>query len=114
MLLADSTKLVSQKSADCKLYIAGYPLNRLKALFDGCVKIEGCDVQMEAAKIGDMNTDVFSCAQTRMGDNFFSYGITSNIKSLETLFRYSYEQGFSKHQLTIEVLFAKNSLQLEE
>lgn len=64
-LLADGTKPISNKSANCKLKISGYPFDRMKALFDGRVKVEGCDVQMEAAKIGDMNTDVFSGAQTR-------------------------------------------------
>ena len=49
-----------------------------------------------------------------MGKNFWPYGIDPNRKSLEALFRYSYEQGLSKKKLSIEDLFAKNSLNLTE
>ena len=49
-----------------------------------------------------------------MGDNFFPYGIGPNQKTLETLFRYSYEQGLSSRQLTIEELFEPSSLKLME
>ncbi len=40
-----------------------------------------------------------------MGENFYSYGLQGNRKSLETLFRYSHEQGLAKRRLTIEELF---------
>lgn len=40
-----------------------------------------------------------------MGRNFYAYGIPETRKSLETLFRYSYEQGLSSRQLTIKELF---------
>ncbi|MGL1889312.1 MAG: ABC transporter substrate-binding protein [Reichenbachiella sp.] len=49
-----------------------------------------------------------------MGDNFWPYGIEANRKALETLFRYSYEQGLSKKHLTIESLFHSTSLALTE
>ena len=49
-----------------------------------------------------------------MGENFWPYGIEANSKSLETLFRYSYEQGFSSKELTIEDLFHHSTLSLEE
>jgi 4,5-dihydroxyphthalate decarboxylase len=49
-----------------------------------------------------------------MGKNFWPYGIEPNRKSLEALFRYSFEQGLSKRQLKIEDLFAENSLDLIE
>ncbi len=45
--------------------MAGYKFNRVDALVDGRVKIEGCDARFEVAKIGDMNTHVFSGPQTR-------------------------------------------------
>lgn len=45
-----------------------------------------------------------------MGDNFYSYGIDSNRKALETLFRYSYQQGLASRVLTIEELFHTASL----
>ena len=45
-----------------------------------------------------------------MGDNFYSYGIGPNRKTLETLFRYSYQQGLSGRELTVEELFVPSSL----
>lgn len=49
-----------------------------------------------------------------MGENFWPYGIEPNRKTLETLFRYSYEQGLSSRELTIEELFHPSSLELKE
>ena len=49
-----------------------------------------------------------------MGSNFYSYGISSNKKTLETLFRYSHEQGLASRRLSIEELFHPASLTLEE
>lgn len=49
-----------------------------------------------------------------MGNNFWPYGIEENKKTLETLFRYSYEQGLSSRQLTIEELFHESTLTLQE
>jgi len=49
-----------------------------------------------------------------LGENFYSYGIGSNRKTLETLFRYSYEQRLSSRELTVEELFAPSSLELVE
>jgi 4,5-dihydroxyphthalate decarboxylase len=49
-----------------------------------------------------------------MGDNYWPYGIKPNRKALETLFRYSYEQGLSSRQLTIEDVFETSSLELIE
>ncbi len=49
-----------------------------------------------------------------MGENYWPYGIEANRKSLETLFRYSYEQGLSSKHLTIEELFHPSSLTLTE
>jgi 4,5-dihydroxyphthalate decarboxylase len=55
-------------------------------------------------------------AETRalMGDNYYSYGISPNRKTLEALFRYSYQQGLSSRELTIEELFEPASLELAE
>ncbi len=49
-----------------------------------------------------------------MGDNYWPYGIEQNRKTLEALFQYSYEQGLSKRQLTIEELFHPSTLKLIE
>jgi 4,5-dihydroxyphthalate decarboxylase len=44
--------------------VAGYDFKRLEALFDGRVKIKGCDATFQKVGIGDMNTDAFSGPQT--------------------------------------------------
>jgi 4,5-dihydroxyphthalate decarboxylase len=49
-----------------------------------------------------------------MGDNFWPYGIEPNRKTLEALFRYSYEQGLASRELTIEELFHPKGLELTE
>lgn len=49
-----------------------------------------------------------------MGGNFYSYGIEPNRKTLELLFRYSYQQGLSSKELSIEDLFDPLSLGLTE
>ena len=55
-------------------------------------------------------------AETRslMGDNYNSYGIGPNRKTLEALFRYSHQQGLCSRELTIEELFDPASLKLSE
>ena len=52
--------------------------------------------------------------QSVMGENFWPYGIELNKKSLETLFRYSYEQGLSNKKLTIDELFYPSSINFTE
>lgn len=49
-----------------------------------------------------------------MGDNYYSYGIGPNRKTLETLFRYSHQQGLCSRELTIEELFVPASIDLME
>ena len=49
-----------------------------------------------------------------MGNNFYSYGIGPNRKTLEALFRYSYHQGLSSRELKIEDLFDPLGLELAE
>lgn len=55
-------------------------------------------------------------AETRalMGDNYWSYGIEGNRKTLDSLFQYSHEQGLTSRQLTIEELFHPSTLELTE
>ena len=49
-----------------------------------------------------------------MGNNFYSYGIQGNRRTLEKLFRYSHQQGLSRSELTVEELFHPASLDLTE
>jgi 4,5-dihydroxyphthalate decarboxylase len=48
-----------------------------------------------------------------MGDNFWTYGLTpDNRKTLDTLFQYSHDQGFSQGRLTIGELFHPSTMNL--
>ena len=49
-----------------------------------------------------------------MGANFYSYGLPDNRKALETLFRYSHEQGLASRRLTVEEMFHPTALALTE
>jgi len=44
--------------------MAGYNFDRTRALIDGRVKIDGCDIQFQESGIGDINTNIFSGPQT--------------------------------------------------
>lgn len=63
-VLASSGK-TSVATSKFPLKIAGYKLDRVEALINGKVQVEGCDTHYEIAAIGDMNTDVFSGSQSR-------------------------------------------------
>jgi len=56
----------------------------------------------------------FDETRALMGENYYSYGIAPNRKTLEALFRYSHQQGLSNRELTIEELFDPASLELAE
>ena len=62
--LLASTAQPSKSTNNLSLKVAGYKLDRVDALIDGRVQIEGCDMQFEAASIGDINTNVFSGPQS--------------------------------------------------
>ena len=91
-----------------------------KAVFDAYSKAKMMDY-VYMAKLGwadDMLPwygQEFQATKALMGKNFYSYGLTkANRKTLETLFRYSYEQGLSSHQLTIDELFDLSGHDLSE
>ena len=44
------------------------------------------------------------------GADFFPYGVQANHTALETLLRYSFEQGLARRKLQVEELFAKETL----
>ena len=45
-----------------------------------------------------------------MGNDFWKYGVVESKHEIETLARYSYEQGLSTRKLSIDELFAKSTL----
>lgn len=46
-----------------------------------------------------------------MGADYWPYGIERNVKSIETMARYSHEQGLSRRRLAVEDLFAAETLE---
>jgi len=90
-----------------------------KAVFDAYAKAK-TQHYMKLKKVGWAYSSLpwfaqeFDETRRLMGDNFWPYGIEANKKALETLFRYSFEQGLSEKQLTIKELFAKSTLEMKE
>jgi len=90
-----------------------------KAVFDAYVEAKNINYRAMAKLGWAMNSLPWfgqELEQTKalMGSNFYSYGIDRNRKTLETLFRYSHEQGLSNHEVEIEQLFAAESLALQD
>ncbi len=88
-----------------------------KSVFDAYVEAKNINYQYMAKLGWAMNAlpwfgQELEQTQVLMGKNFYSYGIDNNRKTLETLFRYSYQQGLSRSELKIEQLFAAESLEL--
>jgi hypothetical protein len=105
--------------------MAGYDYDRVHSLIDGRVEIKGCNLDFEISSIGEMKSAWYKTSlpwvsqemeetRTLMGKNYWPYGIEPNREALAALFRYSYEQGFSPRQLTIEELFHPSGLHLTE
>ena len=46
-----------------------------------------------------------------MGEDWWPYGVERNVKSIETMARYSHEQGLSKRRLRVDELFAPETLE---
>ena len=64
-LLAEPPTDTSSSKKKPTVKVAGYKLDRVQALVDGRVDVEGYDTKFEVAAIGDMNSDVFSGSQSR-------------------------------------------------
>lgn len=47
-----------------------------------------------------------------MGDDYWPYGIKENLKDIEAMTRYSYDQGLAVRKLAPEELFAKGTLEM--
>jgi len=62
---AASPETVSQSTSQkLDIKLAGYEFDHVRALIDGRVQVEGCTVQFQPGKIGDLNTHIFSGPQT--------------------------------------------------
>ncbi|PHS38927.1 MAG: hypothetical protein COB07_07375 [Sulfurovum sp.] len=59
LALSITTFASAQNAKPLKLKVGAYKFERLAALFDGRVKIKGCDATFVKMGIGDMNTNVF-------------------------------------------------------
>ena len=56
----------------------------------------------------------FNETRELMGDNFYPYGLEASKASFEAAFRFTYEQGLSNRLVTLEEMFEKSTLKLEE
>jgi len=62
--LSEENKNLTTNSNDLPLKIAGYPVNRLKALISGKVKIIGCSSKFSKESIGNLNSNTFAGDQS--------------------------------------------------
>ena len=90
-----------------------------KAVFDGYSKAKQLDYAF-MQKMGWAYSSLPWFAQeledtkALMSKNFYSYGLDANRKAIETLLRYSHKQGLAARQLTVEEMFASQSLNFTE
>ena len=61
---SESPGLAGTGTDGLPLTVAGYPLDRVQALIDGRVEIEGCSLSFQKGGIGELNTHVFSGPRT--------------------------------------------------
>lgn len=54
--------------------------------------------------------DEMEVSKRILGEDYWSYGVKSNRKTLETLIQYSYEQGLLERSLTVEEVFAQSTM----
>ncbi len=53
-------------------------------------------------------------ARELLGDDYWPYGVEENRKVIETLVRYSWDQGLLKRRLTLEQIFAEQTLEISK
>ena len=89
-----------------------------KAVFDGFVEAKA-RAYRQMSRLGWATNMLPWFAQeledtkALMGANFYSYGVGANLKSIETLCRYSHTQGLASRELTVAELFEPSSLNLQ-
>jgi 4,5-dihydroxyphthalate decarboxylase len=67
--------------------------------------------EVTALKIGlPWLTAEFDATREVMGDDFWSYGVEPNRKTLQLMARYSHEQGLAVRRVSVEEMFAPNTL----
>jgi 4,5-dihydroxyphthalate decarboxylase len=67
--------------------------------------------EVTALKIGlPWLTAEFDATREVMGNDFWSYGVEPNRKTLELMARYSYEQGLAVRRVSVEEMFAPSTL----
>jgi 4,5-dihydroxyphthalate decarboxylase len=54
--------------------------------------------------------DAYETARALMGDDFWPYGLEANRKTLETFVRYAHEQGVAARPVSVDELFARETL----
>lgn len=56
----------------------------------------------------------FNETRELMGENFYPYGLKASASSFETAIRYLHDQGLSKRKVSLEEMFEKSTINLEE
>jgi len=96
------------------------PSDKVSAIFDGRVRIEGCELQ--CFPIGAEESLSPRVCQSGFrhhgtlgklvdpGPDVWSYGVPDNRKELEAMFRYSVEQGLAPRKIELEEFFAPGAL----
>jgi 4,5-dihydroxyphthalate decarboxylase len=68
-------------------------------------------METTALKIGlPWVTAEFDATRDLMGDDFWSYGVEGNRRTLELMARYSHEQGLAVRPISVDEMFAKSTL----
>lgn len=82
-----------------------------KALLEAKRMADADLAEVTALKIGlPWVTAELEATRSLMGDDFWSYGVPANRHVLDTMTRYSFEQGLAVRKLSVEELFAPSTL----
>ncbi len=56
----------------------------------------------------------FNETRDLMGENFYPYGLKASSESFKAAFRFVHQQGLAKREVSLEEMFEKSTLNLEE
>ena len=86
-----------------RLTLACWDYDRVAALADGRVKVEGVDLDFLAQPVEETRRE--------FGEDWWPCGLAANRHALDTFLRYHHEQGPSPRRLQPEALFAPETLE---
>ena len=56
----------------------------------------------------------FDNTLNELGPNFYTYGMDKSVKAYEAAFKFVYDQGLAKRKISVEDIFEKSTLYLED